>query len=340
MNSKVIKFVAGGGKTTAAIDILKNKGNGLYIAFTKRVVLDVSMMGYLSKTIDSLFLSFIIPKFTSLLPIIKSGSKVKYIASGNLRNDLKGAAKISFDMDGSIFNRKSKIGVSLNTENDELHSMQRFPNSKFLKYIFGDGELRITQQQLDDLSKYIIHNFPEQVIEILSSRFSYIIIDEAQDLKGYREDFAKLLFNSNIELILFGDENQNINGGGKWFEELSPDERRNRSFRCPEGNCKWIRKHLGIEIYGNNVVGSYYTVNLSTIMEYDDGERYLLYNAKSVLVREIVENWNGPKGTIKTTKGDTIDSDIVIVGKTLNKMNHYTAITRTKRNVYSTIAKK
>ena len=70
MNSKVVKFVAGGGKTTLSKEILRNESNGLYLAFTNSVVKEINDEGYLSRTIDSLFQSFIIPKFTSLIPLI------------------------------------------------------------------------------------------------------------------------------------------------------------------------------------------------------------------------------------------------------------------------------
>ena len=62
MNSEIIKYVAGGGKTTYSANYLKNNKNGLYLAFTNSVIEDVSKKGFLSKTIDSLFISFIIPK--------------------------------------------------------------------------------------------------------------------------------------------------------------------------------------------------------------------------------------------------------------------------------------
>ena len=109
MNSEVIKFVAGGGKTTLSEKILKTKGNGLYLAFTNSVVKEISDKGYLSRTIDSLFTSFVIPKFTSVIPIISSGSKLKYIDSTNLPKYLKGISNIKIDKNGNIYNKTKKI---------------------------------------------------------------------------------------------------------------------------------------------------------------------------------------------------------------------------------------
>ena len=41
MNSEVIKFVAGGGKTTYSIEYLRKNANGIYLAFTNSVVNDI-----------------------------------------------------------------------------------------------------------------------------------------------------------------------------------------------------------------------------------------------------------------------------------------------------------
>ena len=42
---------------------------------------------------------------------------------------------------------------------------------------------------------------------------------------------------------------------------------------------------------------------------------------------------------MQLAKEMTIDADIVIIGKSLNIKNYYTAITRTTKKVYSTINK-
>lgn len=177
------------------------------------------------------------------------------------------------------------------------------------------------------------------MINILSSRFNYIIIDEAQDLKGYREKFAKLLYNSKIPLILLGDDNQNINGGGIWFENLSDDQIENISYRCLEANCKWIRENLNINISGNSNIGSVNIISYDEVKKYDNGERFLLYISKAGKNKIIIEKWAGPKDTIKGAKGSTIVADVVIIGEKINSKNLYTAITRTTKKVYSTVKK-
>ena len=339
MNSKVIKFVAGAGKTTYSEEYMSKYKNGIYLAFNNSVVDELKNKGYLCKTIDALFFSYIIPKFTSAIPLIANGAEIKYTNSENAESFQKGISNIKIEKDGTIYNQGKKTIINLNMKNEELHNMRNFPNSFFIKSIFAKDSLNINDQQRAELSYYIIEKYSNEVVEILESRFSYIIIDEAQDLKGYREEFAKLIYKSNIKLILLGDDNQNINGGGKWFEELKANETNIKTYRCTEKVCEWIRKNLEIEIYGNSNEGEYNTINFPEILSFDDGKRVLLYSANTGKNGEILKNWKGKKETIKKVKGSTIEEDVVIIGASLNKKNLYTAITRTKRNVYSSILK-
>lgn len=340
MNSTVIKFVAGGGKTTYSKSYLCNHKNGLYLAFTNSVIDDINRKGFLSKTIDSFFTSYIIPKFVCIIPIISNKSKVTFIDSNKLPTNLKNVSQIWMDEHGKIFNKSKEIAVDVNEKNEDLHSRNDFKNCNAIKYIFDKEKLRLTHEFRSGLCEYLINNYPILLIEIIKSRFDYIIIDEAQDLKGYRESFVKILFESEIPLIILGDDNQNINGGGIWFESLSPDEFKNESYRCPDNNCKWIREKLKIDIYGNKDYSKFVIINYGEVNKYDNGRRFLLYQAKQGKDnKEIIDNWRGPKDTIKSAKGRTIDHDIVIIGKNLNDKNLYTAITRTRKNVYSTIKK-
>ena len=337
MNSKIIKFVAGGGKTTYSQKHLKENKNGIYLAFTNSVVKDVKNSGFLAKTIDSFFLSFLIPKFSSVIPLVASGSKVKFIDTKNLPKHLIGILNIHIKEDGKICNHGKETGIDLTVTNEQLHMMGNFPNSKTIKYIFAKTELRLTDKLREELSLYLLKNYESEILDLISSRFSYILIDEAQDLNGYREVFAKIIYNSDIKLILLGDDNQNINCGGDWFATLDADCTQNKSYRCPEANCEWIRNNLGIQIYGTDNNSKVEKIEIENIHKLDDGERTLLYSQKSGKIADIVNNWLGPKNTIRSAKGSTIENDIVIIGNTLNVKNYYTAITRTKKNVYTTI---
>ncbi|MDO5556889.1 MAG: UvrD-helicase domain-containing protein [Clostridia bacterium] len=339
MNSKVIKCVAGAGKTTYSEKYMKENKKGIYLAFNNSVVSELRDKGYLCKTIDSLFSSFIIPKFTSIIPLIASGCNIKYIEAENVKEYQRGILNIRISKDGSIYNKGKKTQINLKMKNEQLHLMKNLINGSFIKYIFNKDCLNISNQQREGISLYIIENYSNQVIELLNSRFSYIIIDEAQDLKGYREEFARLLYNSNIELVLLGDDNQNINGGGNWFESLEVNEYKARSHRCPDKICAWIRENLSINIYGNSNNGSYKIIAFQDALMLDDGNRVLLYSANKGKNNEIIGKWKGRKLTIKKSKGSTIDKDVVIIGESLNKKNLYTAITRTRKSVYSSITK-
>lgn len=340
MNSKVVKFVAGAGKTTYSKNYMDINKNGLYLAFNTSVVEELESKGYLAKTIDSLFHNFIIPKFTSMIPIISTGAQIKFYNIEEKGSYLNGAANISIDKDGNIYNKTKKITeVTMYTKNSDLNKMSYFPNSAFVRKIFADGALNIGNSHREDISNFIIENFPDKLMDILKVRFSFIIIDEAQDLKGFREVFAQLLYKSGINLVLLGDDNQNINGGGNFFENLLATKTEAISFRCPEKNCEWIRGNLGIDIYGNDNLGGYKKIKFSEIIPLDDGKRVLLYSQKTNKTAEIIEKWTGDKYTIKKAKGSTINNDVVIMGMSLNKKNLYTAVTRTTRFVYSTINK-
>lgn len=339
MNSRVIKFVAGGGKTTFAINYMAKNRNGLYLAFTNSVVDEAKRSGYLSLTFDSLFSSYIIPKLAAHIPLIADGARVEIIKENDPNFITQGARRINIDESGGLSNGSRIIsGVTLATPNSALHIMGRFANSQFIKHIFGKESLCLGHLHVEGLANFLIKNYSESIINILKDRFSCIIIDESQDLKGYRESFAQLVYQSEVPIILLGDSNQNVNGGGLWFEDLSPTETKNFSYRCADGVCRWIRENLSVDIQGTNKEGAYINISLNDVPQLDDGIKKLLYRANSGhRIKPVIDNWRGPKGTIQSVKGETIDADIVIVGNTLNRYNLYTAITRTTKSVYSTV---
>ena len=114
MDSRVIKCVAGAGKTTYSEEYMNEHKNGIYLAFNNSVVNELRNKGYLCKTIDSLFSSFIIPKFTSAIALIASGSTINYVDSKTLPTYLKGVANIKINEDGSIYNKEKKTIINLN----------------------------------------------------------------------------------------------------------------------------------------------------------------------------------------------------------------------------------
>ncbi len=337
MSSRVVNFVAGGGKTTYSRDYMINNKGGLYLAFTNSVVNEMKNSGILSLTISSLFSSFILPKMLSYIPIVAKGSSIIYNDKTSPNGQMLGSIKISND--GKLYNGSRLIPVSLETQNQDLHSRHNFTNGYFLKLIFATDSVLLDHEQRDSLAWYIVKNYPEKIVAMLSSRFEYIIIDEAQDIKsGFMQDFAELLFNSDVELILLGDPYQNVNGGSDWFEGLDlTEERRSVTYRCPEDNCVWIRENLEIDIYGNDNSGGCIKISDNDLGGYDDGSRVLLYSQESPSMKDAITRWSGPKQTIKSAKGSTIEFDAVIFGKSMNIRNLYTAITRTTKCAYYTV---
>lgn len=336
MSSRVIKFVAGGGKTYWAREFIKKNYNGIYLAFNNKVVDDITYKGYLSKTIDSFFVSYILPKLFTLIPIIGNDSDIQYCASETLPNHLKGVMNLHIKPDGVIYNKTQKTKFNLSIPNSKLQLEKQKTNLNLVKKVFTIKTLNLTDQMRADLCEYCILNYGDKIVELIESRFNYVIIDEAQDLSGFREDFAKLISNGNLNLILLGDDNQNINSGGSWFRDLNPNETKTKSFRCPEGVCEWIREKLDIEIFGTEKIGKVYEISNEELSKLDNQSRVLLYTAAQGNLKNTIEQWCGPKLTIKKAKGQTINEDIVIIGKFMNKKNMYTAITRTTKSVYIT----
>lgn len=135
-NLRIIKCVAGAGKTTDSIKYLKEHSNGLYLAYTNSVVDDIKYKGYLSKTIDSLFLNYIIPKFINVIPIINKNSAIKYLDSNNLKGYEKNILNISIDEQGNIYNQQKKTKFTLYTKNEDLIKASGVPNQRTLLQIF------------------------------------------------------------------------------------------------------------------------------------------------------------------------------------------------------------
>lgn len=341
MHSKrVIKCVAGSGKTTDSIKFMQSNKNGLYLAFNNKVVNEIANAGYLGLTIDSLFFSYILPKMLAFIPLAArcKGIVLNRESDGELI-DKKNARNISFGPDGMIKNKKSKVCVNLNNTRDSIMT-RKFANQGALKYIFSD-QLCVTYAQMGGLASFLINKYSGQILWILRSRFDYIIIDEAQDLQsGFREDFAKLLYDNDFPVRLLGDSNQNINCGGDWFTQLEPDEEKTRSCRCPEGVCEWIRSVIGVDIHGKkDTKGAVYKITIDEIKRLNNGTRTLLYAKRTNDYTEHIDNWSGEVYTIKKAKGLTIDQDIVVLANSLTTNNLYTAMTRTTSNVYMTVTK-
>lgn len=338
MNSEVIKYVAGGGKTTYSRGILKDNPRGLYLTYNNSVKDDLLGEGYLAMTIDSFLTGFIIPKTIPKIPLIPDGVSIILNEDTGYRS---GSRNISIREDGSLYNRSQRIdGANLNTQYEDFIRVSNFANKEFLKMIFQSDVLNISHEQRDGLANFIITNHKEYISDMIEKRFAYIIIDEAQDIKVPKKPLVEMLRSLNVPTIILGDENQNINGGSEWFGELHATHNKNESYRCGDGVCGWIRDNLKIDIIGHGGESSYNAIGYDKVLDLDDGKRVLLYKAAfGRQVKNILSAWKGPKSTIQTAKGRTIEEDVVIIGDSLSRRFLYTAATRTRKHVYSTIVK-
>lgn len=339
MNFQKISFVAGGGKTTFACKYLSKHNGGLYLAFNKKIVNELDSRGFLSRTFDSFFQRYIIPKCVELIPIISKKSIMKYLdeRTKELHKQLKGVCSLSIDMAGNVLYKGFKTGVTLYDTN---YSIGIKKNEKYYRTIynaFGYSCTWITDELRKGIMNFLLNKYVDIVVALIKKSFNFVIIDEAQDMKNHIELFAKTLIDKDIKVILYGDEYQNINQGGHYFESLPTAETKDITYRCAEGVCSWIRNKLGIQIFGQNKPGNYIQINLAEIENYDNGNRTLLYQKIAPYNEKILKNWSGVIYTIQESKGMTIDGEIVILGKTLSKKFLYTAITRGTSNVYSTI---
>lgn len=338
MNSEVIKYVAGGGKTTYSRGILKEHPRGLYLTYNNAVKDEILGEGHLAMTIDSFFTGFIIPKAISKIPLIPDGARISLNDGDGFQS---GSRNIKINQDGTLYNQSKVISnINLNTPYDEFSVSRVFANKPFLQMIFNEKTLHISHEHRDQLVNYIVSKLSTYILDIMRDRFSYVIIDEAQDIKSSKEPFVELLRTSNIPTIILGDENQNINGGSEWFSGLESSDHKEESHRCGDGICKWIRDILKINITGTDANSSYIKIKYDELHDLDDGRRVLLYKiASGKEIKGAISSWSGPKRTIQNAKGATIKQDVVIIGASLSKKFLYTAITRTTESAYSTIAK-
>lgn len=332
---EVYKCVAGAGKTTKCIEIMKERKNGLYLAYNNSVVNEMKEHGLLAMTIDSLFVSFIIPKIQNLIPIFANKKNIKLIIEVN--EQYRYISNIRLKEDGYFYHKNNRTFFNLQMKQKELKSYKTQKNYYAMSKIITEDEINLTHMLREDISNYILKKYDKEIVKMLYQRFDYIIIDEAQDLKSYKEKFAESIQKYGGEFIVLGDVNQNINGGGKWFEQLEGTAYKIKSKRVPNEICEWINTNLKIEIEGEKTNYKIEKIKLNEALNLDDGKRTMLYySASGNEIKNIINNWKGPISTIKKIKGSTIKGDIVVVAKSLNKKDVYTAFTRTTQNCYYT----
>jgi superfamily I DNA/RNA helicase len=131
---------------------------------------------------------------------------------------------------GALFDRKIKGFLLVNSQSGLKGYRKPCPECKRNKtikpcrkckepYYFGEREFdnyyftKTLKIYSDKLSKFVYRCNEKTnglVLERISKIFSHIFIDEVQDLAGYDLEILKLLFNTNINILLVGDPRQGI----------------------------------------------------------------------------------------------------------------------------------
>ena len=129
----------------------------------------------------------------------------------------------------------------------------RFTKKSDLQY-FVDGNADLYRDGVSDFAIQLNAKTNGAVVERLERIYSYLIIDEVQDLAGYDLDVLDLLLSSRINLMVVGDprqhtfstnlgpRNKSYCGAGlvRWFSKRKDQctlESRNYSYRCNQAIC-------------------------------------------------------------------------------------------------------
>lgn len=216
------------------------------------------------------------------------------------------------------------------------------------------------------LSKFL-EDYLEDIQKRLSKYFDEFIIDEVQDIAGRDFNFLEKLFSTKINILFVGDFNQHTYSTSydgsinknlfKNFQTYQSkftsngficDRTLQKSWRCTESVCSFIREKLNIPIYSNRPKDEFSDVvfisNKEQIQKiYYDKSIVKLHLRNAALYGPNHRNWGDTKGedhhqdvcillnktTLAFLMGNS-SKDLALITK--NKL--YVAITRAHRNVY------
>lgn len=120
----------------------------------------------------------------------------------------------------------------------EGKSSTHVPRNNITRYYFADGE-RMYTDKISDFACSCNAKSGGLVIKRLEEMYNCIFIDEIQDLSGYDFDFLKLLFESQIEIIVVGDNRQ-----ATYFTNCSPKNKKYRGQNITTLFRNWEKKGL------------------------------------------------------------------------------------------------
>lgn len=325
MDKKLILAVAGSGKTTYLINQLNKENKFLIITYTINNYNNIR--------------NRIIEKFGVIPSNIEIYRYFQFIYNICFR-PLAG----NFETNGINFISEAPRYINQN-------NMKHYINDK--GYVYASR-----------ISKLCLNYFIEDIKIRLEKYYDYILIDEVQDYSGYDYDFLLKITELNINLVYVGDffqhtyessmdgsKNKNLYNNYKNyiknFKNMSVEENiLEKSYRCDEKICGFIRENLGINIYSRKTSSKIIIKECIDEKEIDDiinnNKIKKLYYQKSYNYYGENINWGDSKGstyndicvilnpqTYKLYKNQELNK---LPGKTKNKF--YVACTRTKNNLY------
>ncbi|MCW5588090.1 MAG: UvrD-helicase domain-containing protein [Legionellales bacterium] len=201
-DSKLIIAAAGSGKTTFLVnEALQNKDSSILITTYTQANEEgirnkfIKLNGCIPKNITiQTWFSFLIQHGLKPFQGNFDESLYEYAVKGLLLTNTKSAVK--------YINKK---GVPVCYKEDELLKHYFSPENKIYsdklsKLVVGGGEkFRKNENR---------RKFVELSLNRLSKIYGYIYIDEIQDLAGYDLEILKLLFNTDITVLMVGDPRQ------------------------------------------------------------------------------------------------------------------------------------
>lgn len=181
MNSKVIIAAAGSGKTRHIVsEAIKRASEGIVLITT-----------FTDKNVEEIK-SRIVSECSCIPPNITVQPWFSFLLQHGVR-----------PYQSAVYPNK-RIGnlILISGQSTQGINKDNFRNY----YLNGDG--KIYSDKLATLACRINEETGGLVISRLSSIYSYIFIDEVQDMAGYDLDFIELLIRSNITTLLVGDHRQ------------------------------------------------------------------------------------------------------------------------------------
>jgi len=216
------------------------------------------------------------------------------------------------------------------------------------------------------LSTYL-EDYIFEIRDRIEKYFDEFVIDEVQDIGGRDFNFLEKLLSANINMIFVGDFNQHTYStslDGKTNQKLFANERDyiskftsngficdktlQKSWRCSENVCAFIRENLKIDIYSNRPKDE--NANVFFVTEFNEIQKILqdtnivkLHYRNATLYDLTHKNWGETKGEddyqdvcilLNKTTLDFYTKDNLKDLAAITKNKLYVAITRAHRNVY------